>query len=240
MASAVAVAIAVLLAAGAAFVVARHALVSSTDDTLLQAARTTLSRPFIDTNDSGGTLAQVVAADGTIIARSPAGKLPVDSLVRAVAKGGHEQQFTTASIGGTSFRELVVPVQAGIQLGGEHVPVVGTAPAALQLFVPLGGVDHQLSELGITLLLVAFAGIIIAAVLGLLVARTALRPLNNVTDAVETLAETTDMSLRLEEGRSDELGRLRVAFNSLFAALERSDDQQRQLVLDASHELRTP
>ena len=240
MASAVAVAIAVLLAAGAAFVVSSHALVSSTDDTLLQAARTTLSRPFIDTNDSGGTLAQVVAADGTIIARSPAGKLPVDSLVRAVAKGGHEQQFTTASIGGTSFRELVVPVQAGIQLGGEHVPVVGTAPAALQLFVPLGGVDHQLSELGITLLLVAFAGIIIAAVLGLLVARTALRPLNNVTDAVETLAETTDMSLRLEEGRSDELGRLRVAFNSLFAALERSDDQQRQLVLDASHELRTP
>ena len=240
MASAVAVAIAVLLAAGSAFIVARHALVSSTDDTLLQAARTTLSRPFIDTNDSGGTLAQVVSADGTIIAQSPAGKLPIDSLVRSIAKGGHEQAFTTASIDGTSFRELVVPVQTGIRVGGEHLPVVGTTPGALQLFVPLGGVDHQLSELGITLLLVALAGIIIAAVLGLLVARTALRPLNSVTDAIETLAETTDMTLRLDEGRSDELGRLRTAFNSLFAALERSDDQQRQLVLDASHELRTP
>jgi two-component system sensor histidine kinase MprB len=240
MASAVAVAIAVLLAAGAAFLVARHALVSSTDDTLLQAARTTLSRPFIDTNDSGGTLAQVVSADGTIIAQSPAGKLPIDNLVRSVAKGDHEQAFTTASIDDTSFRELVVPVQTGIRVGGEHLPVVGTTPGALQLFVPLGGVEHQLSELGLTLLLVALAGIIIAAVLGLVVARTALRPLNSVTDAIETLAETTDMSLRLDEGRSDELGRLRIAFNSLFSALERSDDQQRQLVLDASHELRTP
>ena len=240
MAAAVAVAIAVLLAAGAAFVVARHALVSSTDDTLLQAARTTLSRPFIDTNDSGGTLAQVVSSNGTIIAQSPAGKLPVGDLVRSVAKGGEEQTFTSASIGGTAFRELVVPVQAGIQIGGENVPGVGTSPAALQLFVPLSGVDHQLSELGVTLLLVALAGVIIAALLGFVVARTALRPLNSVTDAVEALAETTDMSLRLEEGRADELGRLRSAFNQLFAALERSDDQQRQLVLDASHELRTP
>ena len=240
MASAVAVAVAVLLAAGAAFIVARHALVSSTDDTLLQAARITLSRPFIDTNDSGGTLAQVVSADGAIIAQSPAGKLPVDGLVRTIARGGHSQAFTTTTIDGTAFRELIVPVQTGIQVGGEHLPLVGTAPAALQLFVPLGGVDHQLSELGITLLLVALAGIIIAALLGLAVARTALRPLNNVTDAIETLAETTDMTLRLDEGRSDELGRLRIAFNSLFAALERSDDQQRQLVLDASHELRTP
>ncbi len=240
MASAVAVAIAVILAAGASFIVARHALVSSTDDTLVQAARTTLSHPFIDTNDSGGTLAQVVSADGTIIAQSPAGRLPVDGLVRTVARGGHTQTFTSALIDGTEFRELIVPVQTGIQVGGEHLPAIGTTRAALQLFVPLSGVNHQLGELGLTLLLVALGGVIIAALLGFVVARTALRPLNSVTDAVEALAETTDMSLRLEEGRADELGRLRSAFNQLFTALERSDDQQRQLVLDASHELRTP
>jgi len=240
MASAVAVAIAVILAAGASFIVARHALVSSTDDTLVQAARTTLSHPFIDTNDSGGTLAQVVSADGTIIAQSPAGRLPVDGLVRTVARGGHTQTFTSALIDGTEFRELIVPVQTGIQVGGEHLPAIGTTRAALQLFVPLSGVNHQLGELGLTLLLVALGGVIIAALLGFVVARTALRPLNSVTDAVEALAETTDMSLRLEEGRADELGRLRSAFNHLFTALERSDDQQRQLVLDASHELRTP
>ena len=80
----------------------------------------------------------------------------------------------------------------------------------------------------------------IAVLLGLVVARTALRPLNAISDSVEDIAETTDLSQRLEEGRADELGRLRRAFNRLFAAVERSEDQQRQLVLDASHELRTP
>jgi len=65
-------------------------------------------------------------------------------------------------------------------------------------------------------------------------------PLNDLTDAVEQVAETTDVSRRLDPGGDDELGRLRRTFNHLLAALEASEDAQRQLVLDASHELRTP
>jgi two-component system sensor histidine kinase MprB len=40
--------------------------------------------------------------------------------------------------------------------------------------------------------------------------------------------------------RDDELGRLAVSFNTTLDALERSVEAQRQLVADASHELRTP
>jgi two-component system sensor histidine kinase MprB len=76
--------------------------------------------------------------------------------------------------------------------------------------------------------------------LGLGVGRTVLRPLNSLTETVEQLAETTDMSRRLDPGGRDELGRLRRAFNRLLAALDSSRESQRQLVLDASHELRTP
>ena len=57
---------------------------------------------------------------------------------------------------------------------------------------------------------------------------------------MEELAETTDMSKRLDPGGPDELGRLRRAFNRLLVALDTSRESQRQLVLDASHELRTP
>jgi len=57
---------------------------------------------------------------------------------------------------------------------------------------------------------------------------------------VEELAETTDMSQRLDPGGPDELGRLRRAFNRLLEALDTSRESQRQLVLDASHEMRTP
>ena len=71
-------------------------------------------------------------------------------------------------------------------------------------------------------------------------ARTALVPLNSLTDTVEDLAETTDVSRRLAPGGPDELGRLRRTFNRLLEALESSRRAQSQLVLDASHELRTP
>jgi two-component system sensor histidine kinase MprB len=87
---------------------------------------------------------------------------------------------------------------------------------------------------------VALAGVALAIVLGLLVARTALVPLNSLTDTVEDLAETTDVSQRLSPGGPDELGRLRRAFNRLLEALDSSRRAQSQLVLDSSHELRTP
>jgi len=74
----------------------------------------------------------------------------------------------------------------------------------------------------------------------LLVAGAVIGPLDDVTSSVEELAKTNDLSERLAEGGGDELGRLRGAFNSLLRSLERSQDQQNQLVLDASHELRTP
>ena len=81
---------------------------------------------------------------------------------------------------------------------------------------------------------------LIAAGLGLLVARTAIRPLNRVTEEIEEMADSEDLSHRIDEGGPDELGRLRRTFNRMIASLERSQDQQRQLVLDGSHELRTP
>jgi two-component system sensor histidine kinase MprB len=87
---------------------------------------------------------------------------------------------------------------------------------------------------------VALVGIHLAVVLGWLVARTALVPLNSLTDTVEHVAETTDVTRRLSPGGPDELGRLRRTFNRLLEALESSRRAQSQLVLDASHELRTP
>jgi two-component system sensor histidine kinase MprB len=51
---------------------------------------------------------------------------------------------------------------------------------------------------------------------------------------------TRDLTTRIEDYGADELGRLASTFNGMLDALERSLDQQRQLILDASHELRTP
>ena len=240
LASTVAVLLAVLLASGAAWVVARNSLVSSVDDTLLQTAETALQRTSIDNNDNAGALTQVVGNNGAVVMATQAGSLPVDSSVRGVANGSQTATFRTIAVGGLALRELIVPLSAGQEVGPPQGATLLPQTGAMQLAVPLTGVNRQLRHLELTLLLVAGGGVLVAVLLGLLVARTALRPLDAVTDAVEELAVTTDMTRRLDEGGSDELGRLRRAFNHLVAALDRSQSQQRQLVLDASHELRTP
>ncbi|MBV9098915.1 MAG: HAMP domain-containing histidine kinase, partial [Frankiaceae bacterium] len=72
------------------------------------------------------------------------------------------------------------------------------------------------------------------------VVRRTMRPVQSLTETAEEIAETRDLTLRIESAGNDELGRLAAAFNTMLDALERSLSQQRQLVMDASHELRTP
>ncbi len=79
-----------------------------------------------------------------------------------------------------------------------------------------------------------------AALLGWLVSRTALRPVRQFTESTEAVSgEPVGRRLDRVE-RDDELGRLARSFNTTLEALESSVESQRQLVADASHELRTP
>ncbi len=163
------------------------------------------------------------------------GGLPVTGQVRLVAVDLAPSFFTTVVVDGNEMREYV-----------EHLPPGTSVPdgiladgGALQIATLLN-VDSELKKLALLLGAVAFAGVVLAVALGWLVARTALVPLNSLTDTVEDLAETTDVTRRLSPGRPDELGRLRRTFNRLLEALESSRRAQSQLVLDASHELRTP
>jgi two-component system, OmpR family, sensor histidine kinase MprB len=101
-------------------------------------------------------------------------------------------------------------------------------------------VDASLSRLRTILIFVTLGGIGLAAALGLLVARTALAPVRRLTEATEEVTATRDLSRRMEDEGTDELGRLAASFNSMLASLEDSARSQRRFVADASHELRTP
>ncbi len=123
-----------------------------------------------------------------------------------------------------------------------------SAPAARsQLAQPLTEVDSLLSRLRLILALLDLAGIAIAAILGRLVAGAAVLPLKRLTQATEHVTLTRDLSGRIESIGQDEIGRLARSFNAMLDALEgsmgaldASVHAQRQLVADASHELRTP
>ena len=65
-------------------------------------------------------------------------------------------------------------------------------------------------------------------------------PIAHVSEAARHIAETEDLGRRIEVETQDEVGELAAHFNAMLDTLERSIAAQRQLVADASHELRTP
>jgi two-component system sensor histidine kinase MprB len=77
-------------------------------------------------------------------------------------------------------------------------------------------------------------------VLGRLAARHLVAPVVRVTEAARHIARTEDLGRRIEVTSNDEVGELATRFNAMLDTLERSIAAQRQLVADASHELRTP
>jgi two-component system sensor histidine kinase MprB len=246
LAATAAVLVVVVLASLATYLVASHSLIGSIDATLTQSSRIA-ARDQVQLNIANlcaptpaGQCQQVVDEDGKPLGDN--GPLPVTADVRAVAASGgtHAPVFFSTDVNGTSVREIAYALPPGFAFNSPAQPVQLAAGGALQLTTPLTGVNQELRHLAYALWVVIVAGVALAVLLGFAVGRTVFRPLNSLTDTVEGLAETTDVSERLDPGGKDELGRLRRAFNSLLSALESSRESQRQLVLDASHELRTP
>jgi two-component system sensor histidine kinase MprB len=171
---------------------------------------------------------QLVSSGGSVcLASGETTKLPVDGAVKALARSGSGQFFTAITLRGLHLRVLA----HGVRSYG-----------AVQVALPLTQVDDALSHQLLLLIIIAAAGIALAALLGLLVARTALAPIARFTRQTETIAAHPDRleSERLDVHGGDELARLAQTFNNTLDALERSVQAQRNLVADASHELRTP
>jgi two-component system sensor histidine kinase MprB len=139
---------------------------------------------------------------------------------------------------------LVAAALADRRIDGVHARVLDATyagGATAQLARPLTEVDAVLSRLRAGLAILVVGGIAAAALLGRLVARASLVPVSVLTGTAEHVAATRDLSRRIRAGDGeDELSRLAAAFNTMLAALERSQQAQRRLVADASHELRTP
>ena len=99
--------------------------------------------------------------------------------------------------------------------------------------------ERVLQKMGAVMLLFGLAGVVGAAFAGWAVARNGLRPVRRLTQNVEVITRTEDLTPLPVEG-DDEIARLATAFNGMLAALSASRDRQRRLVADAGHELRTP
>ncbi len=179
-----------------------------------------------------GGFVQLVDSRGRVIGpRADQPRLPHDAAVAAVAAGEREPYYTTIDVAGRPARVLTVPVAGDM---------------AAQVARPLGEIEASLAALRNRLALGGIVAIVLAAGLGMLVARGAVRPVRNLTALAEQVAATGDLTRRIGiDGNpgaqaTDELHRLARTFNAMLANLEQARVAQQQLVADASHELRTP
>ncbi len=172
---------------------------------------------------------QFVDPDGQVFVPGGQGTSPVKITAtasdRAIAARGTGSSLTDRTVNGTKLRVLALGT------GTEGAIVVAR---------PLTEVENELSRLLLILALIGGGGIVLAGLLGMVVARTALAPIALFTRRTETLTGRMDLSRRLEVRGRDELARLAESFNDTLDALERSVAAQRNLIADASHELRTP
>ena len=251
LAAASAVAVAVLLAAIVCYIYVRDQLRGQVDDAL-RAQLVAVEHGDLRSLESSGPpgipasaggpaqYAELVFADGTAERIQGDISLPIDPRAVDVASAGSGTYVGDIHVGGSHLRTLVFPISVPFSNGQIE-------SAALELARPLNGVDNVLSNLRLVLALLFLGGVGLALMLGRMAASRVLAPLAEVAETAQQIGETDDLSRRLAIHADDEVGQLAMRFNAMLenleasrAALDESVRAQRQLVADASHELRTP
>jgi two-component system sensor histidine kinase MprB len=228
-------ALVVVLVSVAAFITVRINIYDSLDSNLLQRAQQAAQGELLDPAQLSTIPTEVLGAgdiklalllsDGRASsAEGLASAPPLGSDELGVAAGLRAYSVRTAEQSGVQYR--VVAVRAGLG-------------KALVIGQRLDPTQQVLAALGVALPIVGGVGVVLAALAGLAVARTGLRPVDRLTAATERVAVTGDLRPIPVDG-SDELARLTRSFNEMLDALAASQEQQRRLVADAGHELRTP
>jgi two-component system OmpR family sensor kinase len=160
-------------------------------------------------------------------------------------------------LAGLSQKSAAQTVNFGGDLGSYRV-IVNTSLTGTGIIIglPLAEVAATVTQLDIVIASVTVAGLIVAALIGTIVLRLALRPLDRVAATATrvttlrldrgdvALAERVpadDTDPRTEVGRvGSALNRLLDHVGSALEARHASENKVRRFVADASHELRTP
>src|SRR5258706_1902814 len=115
--------------------------------------------------------------------------------------------------------------------------IIGT----VQILSWMANFDAAVERLFRIMLGVWLVALLLAFMVGSVIAGQALQPIDTITQAAKQITAAGDLSKRVPyEGPPDELGELTATFNATLERLERLFLTQRRFVADVSHELRTP
>src|SRR5437773_3999920 len=166
---------------------------------------------------------QVTDADGSSVARSrnlEDRSLPANSDALQRALQGH-QWFETIEAEGEPLRMLVTPLVMG-------PPNALTPVGMVQVARPLGPAYRNLNTLQATLLRLGAVSVLVSLIIGWLLARGALRPIDRLADVAGAIGAARDFRRRVpvpRGQRQDEVGRLATEFNEMLEQLQLAYEQ---------------
>jgi two-component system sensor histidine kinase MprB len=188
-------------------------------------AGTPEAAPTDDSIDLGSALVQFVSEPSTSTANKSF--IPVTERDVGVVDRVEPAYFQDATHAGTDYRVYTALVPKSRNL-------------LVRVARPLSDQAVILGWLAVLLIVLTVAGGFVAVFGARLVATRVLRPVRMLTDTVEHVTRTQDLSARVNLAGQDEISRLGRSFAGMMSALDSSVQAQRHLVADASHELRTP
>lgn len=110
----------------------------------------------------------------------------------------------------------------------------------IEVIYPLYRYERLMRNVLFVMLVAGGIGLLLSALLGFIMAKNFLKPLQKLASTMQSIRKK-GFQERMEPSQSkDEMGELTNIFNEMMDQIERSFNQQKRFVEDASHELRTP
>jgi signal transduction histidine kinase len=197
-------------------------------DDLLSLARSGDLPPVLRNVDDNG-VAQVVGADGAVLAASPniAGRpaiaaLPADAAPRTrTFRAPDDTETETYRVWYAAGPGTTGPVTVYV---GNSLEAVSEASAALRRALWLGAP-----------VVIALLGLVIWVLLGRAIGR-----LDRIRAEVDRISDSNLHTRVAGDGVDDEVGRLAATMNALLERLDAAARRQRDFVADVSHDLQSP
>lgn len=161
-------------------------------------------------------------------------------LAKAEPNIGAHEVLTHAAAGGLTNEQFFNVELAGGPVRFTCVPLSSPPDTYLQLGRTLGDVDMMLEAAALASAVLIPLVIVITSFGGFWIAKRALRPIDAIANAVESV-QATDLTRRIDPHAPDaEVRRLTSAINQLLDRLNTSFSTMREFTADVSHQFQTP
>lgn len=178
---------------------------------------------------------QIFDAEGKLIASSGKSTAVSSGQVRLVAGTKPEaRHLEDRSVEISPGRSLEYRIFSSPQMEN------GQLAYSVQVLSPLAPLDSSLRHLKFILFLLFPFIFVLSGLLGVLLARVTLNPINRMVDTIRRIsAENLRLRVTIPDTQ-DELSRLADTFNGMLERLERAFTSQQQFIEDLAHEVKTP